>query len=183
MSLIPRIKSGKKPFVKRTYESCHNTKRTGSESMVDRIDADNCDLHGIAGHQQSERLAPAHSRRPRNQSRRSDMGADRRSRGSLRGSSVKRLVESRLRTEKLLHDLRRPVHAQLVPLRDSSEPWDFDFLPGAARDCRGRPCSIGAGHAGGYISASQTRSGFWALQYGYRVSSSTRANPGWVDNR
>src|ERR1700730_8665486 len=183
MSLIPPIKSGTKPFVKRTYESRNNTKRTGSEPMVDRINADNRNLHGTAGYQHSERLASAHRRRTRNQSRRSDLGTDELPRGQRGCASVERLVESRFRTKKLLHDLRRPVHAQLVLLRDSSEPRHFDFLPGASRDCRWRPGSIGAGHAGGYLSASQTRSGFWALQYGYCVSAGTWANPGWVDHR
>ena len=90
--------------------------------------------------------------------------------------AFERLAESCLRPKKLLHGLRRPVHHQFLPVRDGPEPRAVDFLPGTARDRRWRVSAFGTGHAGGYLSAGQTRSGFWTLQYGDRDGAGPWAN-------
>src|SRR6516162_2618707 len=177
-----QLKPETKPVAKR-YEPRNYTKRAGSQSMVDRLDPDYRYLHGAAGYQHCERLTPAHRWRTRNQSRRSNLGADQLPGGKRRGSSPQCMAEPGIRPQELLHGLRGPLHAQLVLVRGGSEPWTLNFFPSAAGGGWGRLGSFGTGDAGGHLSASQTRSRLWTLQHGYCVSAGTRTDPGWVDNR
>src|SRR6202008_694736 len=96
--------------------------------------------------------------------------------------STKRLVEPRFRTQELLYDLRCALYTQLVSVRSGSKPGDLDFLSSTARLCRRGPGSFGKVDAGRCLSAGQTRSGLWALQYGDRACSGTRTNSGRMDN-
>ncbi len=63
----------------------------------------------------------------------------------------------------LLHGLCGPLHRQLLAVRGGTKPRASDFLPGAARYRRRRVSPFGAGHAGRYISAGQTRRSLWPV--------------------
>ena len=151
--------------------------------MVDRINPDDGDLYGVAGHEHCERFAATHCRRAGNQPGRSNLGADQLPGGERGGPPPQRMAEPVVWPKKLLHGMRSTLHAHFVSMRDSPEPWALDIIPSVPGDRRRRLGSFGTGYAGRRLSASKARGGFRALQHGHRISPGTWANSGRVDNR
>src|ERR1700736_2917146 len=183
MERLPFCRIIKNAIGKGPHEPCNHTERPCDKSVVDRIDTDDRNLHGIAGYQHRERLASPHCRRARNQSGRSDLGPNKLPRGKRGCSPSERLAEPRVRPKEVLYGLRSPVHREFFLMRDGAKPRAPDFFPSSARHSRWRFSSIGTGHAGGYLSTCETRRGFWTLQYGDRTGSGTWADIGRLDHR
>src|SRR5882724_5256288 len=123
--------------------------------MVYRHYGDASDVYGVAGHGDRQRGVAAYRGRTGGQRGRKHVGADELSGFERGGAAAFGMAEPAVWAKTLLHDLRGVVHSEFVVVWIRAKPGSADFLPGAARNWRGRPGSGGAGDFGGYVSGEQ----------------------------
>ena len=94
-----------------------------------------------------------------------------------------RLALRPLRTQALLHDLRRDLHRLLVPLRHRQHPPAPHLRAHPARRRRRRPRPQRTGHPRRHLPRRKARSGLRRLRHGRRHRARHRPHPRRLDHR
>ena len=156
--------------------------KRGNKSLGDCPDRDAGHLHGGAGHQRRQCGLAAHRRQPLGRRGREHLGPDLLPRFQCHRAAAYRLALLTVRAQALLHDLRRPLHHQLVPLRPGALAAPARVLPHSARGGRGRSSTHIPGHPGGELPETQAGHGDGHLRHGRGGSPHPWPHPGWLDH-